>query len=41
MTEYDLQKDSGVLYRLEDAVHYTYTVFPGSSIKANTQMQFY
>ena len=30
---YDLQRENTVLFRLEQRPHYTFTVFPGSSIK--------
>ena len=41
MTEYDLQNESGVLGYLEENVHYTYFVFPGTSVKNNIEMNFY
>ena len=33
LSEYEFQKDNGVLRKLEGLLHYTTTVYPGSSIK--------
>ena len=41
LTEYDLQKDNGVLDKLESAALYTANVFPGSSIKRKLDLNLF
>ena len=41
LSEYELQKENGVLQRLELIPHYTFSVFPGSSIKHNKLLYIY
>ena len=41
ITQYDLQRQNGVLNILESYIHYTASVFPGSSIKKNIMMDVY
>lgn len=38
---YDLQKDNSVLWKLEEEIWYTYTVFPGSSVKKPLMYEAY
>ena len=40
-TMYKFQKENTVLFRLENRPHYTYTVFPGSSIKEQIVYEAY
>ena len=41
MTEYDVQLENGVLNRLDNALHYTYSVWPSSEFKKNIPMKFW
>jgi len=41
INQYDLEKASGVLQILESYWHYTYTVFPGSSVKKRVEYDMY
>ncbi len=41
ITEYDLQKSSGVLDALVNMPHYTLSFFPGPSIKKNIILKAY
>ena len=41
MTEWELKKDNGVLSQLERLSHFTYSVFPSSSVLARTPMNLY
>ena len=41
MTEWELKKDNGVLSQLERLSHFTYSVFPSSSVLARTPMSLY
>lgn len=41
ISEYDLQKSNGVLDVLEKRQHYTFSVFPGSSIKTHINYELY
>ena len=40
-TEYDLQKENGILEWLESTRSYTYSLWPDSTIKTEIEMQFY
>jgi hypothetical protein len=37
VTEYDFQKANYVLHTIESVPNYTYSVFPGSSVKRKTK----
>ena len=41
INEIDLQRTNGVLEMIEESLHYTYTVFPGSSVKAKNQYSMF
>jgi len=41
VTQYDMEKESGVLDLLESYPHYTYTVFPSSSIKQKVEYDMF
>ena len=41
LTEYELQKQNMVLAKLEAQMHYTYGVFPGSSVKKNIDLHVF
>ena len=42
LTEYDFQKENGVLDFLDEHLHYTYSVWPSSrAVKGNVNMNFY
>ena len=41
ITQYDLERESGVLSILETYHHYSFTVFPGSSVKSEVNYEFF
>ena len=41
MTEYSVQLENGVLNSLDGALHYTYSVWPDSTIKKEVPYKFY
>jgi hypothetical protein len=41
VSQYDLQRENGVLNMLEGRIHFTTGVFPGSSIKKDIMLDVY
>ena len=41
LTEWDLQLENGVLMRLDDTMHTSYSFFPSSHIKKEVPLKFY
>lgn len=41
LTEWDVQLENGVLTRLDETEHTSYSFFPSSQIKQQVQMKFY